>query len=529
MAPLCVARKVGLAGGSADQGANVKGADMTTRRVSAALPLTMFVGILVGCGGGTGTGSTRDSGQSSLMDQTVAGKNKCNPKAHDRPFVIEWDATDMSSFEARASADVIVVKYEGCDMKVLDSCVNDSVKGSIGSYKPVDWTSGSLEVIDIKSDADLYAKLPLGAATIGGRVESGEQFHMEYFVSGTRAATRDAVYAADLDKIPGCKGATHFVYAFNLGAFALGSQSKIKGEVGGSYFGFGAGGSKSSENKAEKSGGVLASCRAAGAKESQTCTVPIRLTLREISDSANPDAAAATAPESDAALNLAGKLKADSDKEKKAAEHYDTAVVKMRAGDGKGCLAEFDEHDKLDPRPAGMSTNFKSWTATLRGQCIMLAGQCDAGKQFIRKAIQGTSTGGPELIDRQVETAATTYCKGKLTPRDELLQAAQVLNKGAFEKTDAASCAKAYATVKRLSPTVKPTGDDDYALAAAGTPMLIGTAPKCFVKAGDCASGRKVYLELTKKQQSTQLAQLQLSDDIIKTNFDSINASCKGK
>ena len=54
------------------------------------------------CGGGAlpGTQPKRESGQSGLMSETFAGKNKCNPKSHDRPFVIEWDATDGSSFEA---------------------------------------------------------------------------------------------------------------------------------------------------------------------------------------------------------------------------------------------------------------------------------------------------------------------------------------------------------------------------------------------------------------------------------------------
>ena len=106
------------------------------------------------------------------------------------------------------------------------------LKGSLGSYKAPEWTSGSVETIDISNEGELYAKLPLGAASLAGRVSGGEKFHMEYFVSGTRAATRDAVYAKDLEKISGCRGATHFVYAYNLGAFALGSQSAIKGSVG---------------------------------------------------------------------------------------------------------------------------------------------------------------------------------------------------------------------------------------------------------------------------------------------------------
>ena len=143
---------------------------------------------------------------------------------HARPlgnYAIEWDATDMSSFEARAADDVVVVKYVGCDLKILDGCsADESVRGSSGAYKAPEWTAGSLEKIDIGSEGELYAKLPLGAATLGGRVSGGEKFHMEYYVSGTRTSTRPAVYKADLAKNPSCKGATHFVYAYNLGAFS---------------------------------------------------------------------------------------------------------------------------------------------------------------------------------------------------------------------------------------------------------------------------------------------------------------------
>lgn len=57
------------------------------------LAFTAFGSVIVACGGSmpsipAGTPS-RASGQSSLMDKTVAGQNKCNSKSADRPFIIE--------------------------------------------------------------------------------------------------------------------------------------------------------------------------------------------------------------------------------------------------------------------------------------------------------------------------------------------------------------------------------------------------------------------------------------------------------
>src|SRR5579864_8988880 len=99
--------------------------------------------LAVACGGGLP--DMNNGGQSKLMEKTFAGANKCNPKNHNRPFIIEWDATDMSSFQSHATSDVVFVRYQGCDLEVLEGCRDDSVKGAFGSYKPVEWTSGGLE------------------------------------------------------------------------------------------------------------------------------------------------------------------------------------------------------------------------------------------------------------------------------------------------------------------------------------------------------------------------------------------------
>ncbi|HEY6463278.1 MAG TPA: hypothetical protein VIY73_24090, partial [Polyangiaceae bacterium] len=320
------------------------------RRIASLFAATALASVLAACVGGSGPlPGTKSAGdvQAAGLAQTAVGKNKCDPKSSSRPFVIEWDATDMSSFEARAANDVVFVKYVGCDLQIVDGCSQDSLRGSFGSYKPVEWTSGSVESLDINNDGDLYAKLPLGAASLEGRVEGGEKFHMEYFVSGTRSATRESVARNDLAKVPACKDATHFVYAYNLGAFALGSQSSIKGSVGATVWGFGGGGDRSSSSKAEKAGGLLSSCRGESAKDVATCRVPIRLTLREISEGDSQETAEAQAVETPEAKNLAGKLMARTDREHKAAEHADAARQKASVKDGPGCIAELDQHDKL--------------------------------------------------------------------------------------------------------------------------------------------------------------------------------------
>ncbi len=485
------------------------------------------------CAGGSGVpalSGTRESGQSSLMDQTVAGKGKCDPKNHDRPFIIEWDATDMSSFEAYASNDVVVVKYEGCDMKVLDRCRDDSVRGSMGSYRPVDWTTGSLETIDISNEGELYAKLPLGVATLGGRVSGGEKFHMEYYVAGTRSATRDAVYASDLAKYPGCKGATHFVYAYNLGAFALGSASELAGSVEGSAYGFGAGGSTKKTHKADKKGGDLGACKSDSAKEIAGCKAPIRLTLRAIESGDNPEIAAKTAPESDAALNAAGKIDKKLEMSDEARARYESAMTKLGAKDGKGCLAELDAHDKLDPK--NLSTDPKSAISLQRGFCVMLAGQCDAGKALIRKSMDAhpSAASTAEHNDRVIESYAGLYCQGgSMSPRDQLIQSLMTLQKGAFMgQLPVAECKSAYQTAHKLMSSVKPKDDEDMQVANAPK-SLYHVAANCFARAGDCAAAQKAFTESYPADTLANVKDPKQKETIMQSTFDSLVKKCASK
>lgn len=472
-----------------------------------------------------------------LADKTFAGQNKCNPKNAERPFIIEWDATDQSTFQAFAADNVVFVHYEGCNLKVLDGCREDSMKGAYGSYKPVEWTSGGVEVVDIHDESELYSKLPLGAATLSGRVQSGEKFHMEYYVSGTRTATRDKEFRGDIAKNARCKDATHYVYAYNLGAFALAAQSNLKGQVNGSYFGFGAGAQKSTSTNAEKRGGELSSCKGESAKEIESCKVPVRLTLRELSEGNNPDVAASKAPETDASLNLAGQLKATSEAEKNAELHWKSAQVKYQARDGKGCLAELDQHDQLDPRPEGLSTNPATGRiAGTRAECLMLAGQCDAGKQLFRKALETAPNKSgqawtPERIDGQVEVEVATFCTATagLSERDQYLRAMRDLHSGGFglQKKTVAECQAAFDTFMKLRTKVQPKDADDNAIPKRPFDAMGVPVPQCFAKAGDCAAGFKAYQAMNDAKGPTEN---KIKDPkIVRSTFESFSPTCKGK
>jgi len=473
------------------------------------------------------TAGSRNSGQSHLMDQTFAGQNACNAEEHTKPFVIEWDATDMSSFESLAASDIVFVKYEGCTLRVLDECKNDSFRGEQGAYKPPEWTTGQLESVEIQNSGELVAKLPLAQATLGARVSGGEQFHMEYYVAGTRYASRDAVYEKDLEGRYGCEDATHFVYGFNLGAFALGSANELNVEAGASAFGFGAKGTQSSSSKADKKGGDLAVCSSDSATEVAGCKAPIRLNLREIRPGQSAEAVAMATPDDAESLTAAGVINQKLEMSDEARAHYDAAMAKANAGDGKGCLKELDGHDKLNP--THKSTDPKSpGVSMLRAQCVMRAGKCKAGKGQMRKAFENTNMAefGPEHIDRSVDAMAAMYCEGDLDPTDGLRKALSELNKGAYmTKKSSEFCTTQWKTAEKLIPKAKPRDDDDSQIIDADK-ALFSMVPNCFARAGDC---KMAYTSFKSVSSSVYPNYSDMTEEQMRNNFESLVSKCKGK
>ena len=480
------------------------------------------------------TAGTRASGQSHLMDTTFAAQNACNPEDHTKPFIIEWDATDMSSFEAFARNDIVFVKYDGCELRVLDECRDDDVKGSLGAYKPPEWTSGSLETLDIHNEGDLYAKLPLGRDTMSGRVAAGEKFHMEYFVAATAYASRPAVYRDSLKNSPGCEEATHFVYAYNLGAFALGSVNEFSTEIGGSIYGFGVGGSQKSGSTAEKKGGELSACRANEAKEILGCKTPIRLHLRRIREGTDPGDTALAAPDTASSMSAAAAVDAKVERGEEARSHYDAAMQKLAARDGAGCLAELDAHDALAVDEK--SSDPKSAIALNRAQCIMLAGACDAGKELVLRRAENTPTmvqQGPEQTTKWVEALAAMYCQGdSMSERDQLLQALYELQLGAYQtRKDDAFCDDRWKKIEALKGRVKPRDADDQQIVNLDA-AVHGMVPECFGRGGDCARAfeawKTLLTEPLRNHYATIKDQAKL-DETMRRDFQSAVRSCKDK
>jgi hypothetical protein len=450
----------------------------------------------------TGQVNVKVKGQAKMLDSTQVAK-KCDEaaKEHERPFVVEWDATDLASFEARSQRDTIFVKYTGCKLEVLDACSDNAIGGKFGTYAQPQWTSGTVQGFDVKDEGELYAKLPLGAVSLSGRVAAGETLHLKYFVAGVVTASRAAIYRSDIAGVAGCKGATHFVWAYNLGAFELDSTSHVSGEGEASVMGAGAGGKASHEEASLGHGGNLQSC---STNTQQQCRVPIRLALRKIED--GPDPAGGPPPSTIAgppgspppAPSLTGMDAYLQTPAGQANASYMTALKKLEDGDGVGCLKDMDRALSLDAK------QFDNHQFRIsRARCEMRAGKCEEGKKDLRytyAAQDTTKTKSDEQLDAEVRQMANRECPSSTAKTDaDFVERAAIEMQAAHKAKDGKLCqAKFDAIQPRISKLDQKKPEDVLARQRGIAAMQEGSF--CVAETKSCAAGEPLWVAAYKLQ-----------------------------
>lgn len=445
-------------------------------RCFGALAAVGTAAALAGACGGAQPGQ-----QGNLADSTAVGKNRCADAATNqlRPFVVEWDATDLASFEAKAARDIVFVKYEGCQLTVIEGCSDAGIPGKYGRYQPPQFTSGTLEGFEIKTEDELYAKLPLGVASFGGRLSMGESLKLSYYVTGSASASRESITRAEIEPNPKCAQATHFVSSYTLGAFELDSQksSAASAEVG--VGDIGGGGEHKSDEKNLKRGGEMEDCKT---QAQRSCRVPIRVVLQPLGGGAEAG---------DAKLGVApppAPPPVDQTPAGQARALRFEAGKKRDNGDGAGCLADLERAEKLDPHGADRGTQYT------QAVCEMLAGLCEAGKKRMREFLAAQDTGRKQTdkeLDQQVKSSANTYCPASRggTPEEQVTRAMSAIAQ-AQSRGETARCVEEAEAISKLIPTLPmPKHLPPRSTANA----VLNQAAMCLQAAGKCDEAKRWY------------------------------------
>lgn len=416
------------------------------------------------------------AGPNAMLDDVAVGQARCPDEDGDaRPFVVEWDATDLATFEAKASRDLVFVRYEDCEIEMLYGCSDNGVPGRYGAYQAPIFTSGTVESFEMHDQAELWAKLPLGAASIGAEVSADESLELQYFVSGTANSTRNYVERATLADNGRCAEATHYVSAYNLGAFRLLAHKQASREGSAAV----AGGGQSAESSNLKNGGDIEDC---DSRTQQKCRVPIRLVLQEIDETSQDlDASAAGAPRAD-------PEPAEDTVSERASKLRHAALDKAEARDAAGCLEDLDRADALID-----DDETRKESVAIRAYCTMLT-DCAKGEELFREYIAMIDTKkeyGKYNIIAAVTQAKIAYCPiNQLDPEF----AATVLVERARDnarKGRAARCTEIGEQALKLIPKLEKSKSIHLSTAREA----VYEVARCFSLLSHCEDSKTWYVE----------------------------------
>ena len=197
-----------------------------------ALVVALLTVTITGCGSLPAALKGEDN-KPPPMPETF--KNKCDAaKTQLRPLVVEWDAPDRAALESQARQGQLVVHYQGCEMEVLRRC--KAPQKSTYQYTAI---TPKGESVKITNADELYASIPIHAASFEGKLAQSGQLNAEmtivgeYGVSGLPPA---------VDQLEGeCDGATHVVTALTVGAFSFFAGTADEKGMSANVLGAGAG------------------------------------------------------------------------------------------------------------------------------------------------------------------------------------------------------------------------------------------------------------------------------------------------
>lgn len=196
------------------------------------------------------------------------------------------------------------------------------------------------------------------------------------------------------------------------------------------------------------------------------------------------------------------------------------ASRKMNHGDGEGCLADLDKVAALDPK-------MDERLAVTRGQCEMLVGKCQEGKERIARWYEVETAMTPERAAITAEQLGSMRCRGgNASDRDKVLVALFNLSDGAYMNTREPSfCQQNLDVALDLLPKVTPTAGPDDGPITGGAQALFFTAASCFARAGDCKKAFAVYRDLFPPAGLSAIPEAQRTK-VIREGFDSSITRC---
>jgi TPR repeat protein len=223
-------------------------------------------------------------------DGAGPGTSDAIPPEPGQTLVVDMGDAARTSLEANMKSNVIVVAYDPNPTKprfdFLFDCTVDGSYGFIG-------TTTRSRVVKLQKEQDIGANLPLSAinpvwrVNASAEIKRGGSIDIAYFTVGQKATTRTSVSRSMLKG--SCDGATHFVRAVTIGAFAVAKTGHDERKSAIDVFGIAAHANGSATASDQKTDGDPNACSSASPdadKPPPQCGAPIHIRLLKI-DSKN--------------------------------------------------------------------------------------------------------------------------------------------------------------------------------------------------------------------------------------------------
>jgi hypothetical protein len=238
-------------------------------KTATLLVLALFL-MAVGCGPTLGP-------QDNAELQGLTDVHQCKATADaGRPMLVEWPATEKTALQSAATRGLVVVRYDGCRLKLLDRCEAG------GGYAFTE-TSRSRDGFVVRDRGELYARLPLGAVKLEAELGEETSLELSYVAVGTRDADLDALSRGQLSGA--CEGSTHFVRGMVVGAYELARATASDVAAGAGVASAGLGGRHEASRQVIRGDGNLEACLDDTTPADDTrCQAVVQLVLEPIDD-----------------------------------------------------------------------------------------------------------------------------------------------------------------------------------------------------------------------------------------------------
>ncbi|HSN15031.1 MAG TPA: hypothetical protein VLT61_10385, partial [Anaeromyxobacteraceae bacterium] len=210
------------------------------------------------------------------MAGLTAGPAACQyALSQGNPLITEWPASEKANLEALLRGGAVAVEFTGCAMKLLPQC-------RPGGRYAFQRTTLASDSVDIKSNDELLAKLPLGAVSLEGELSRSGRLTVKTWVAGQ--ARLEGLTPEQVPNTPECSRATHVLGGLSVGAFSLLSGGELKGGVSAAVAKLGeAGGKSTRSSEVVRSAGDPDSCTRGDEYEPHfNCRSPVQAFLWRI-------------------------------------------------------------------------------------------------------------------------------------------------------------------------------------------------------------------------------------------------------